>query len=256
MTATPEGPGNGRDDKDAIDAEFSRLMEGITFDESLLDNEETNAETDEQPPTGYRTPSTLQHPSAPHAPGSAGSLTGPTPAQPGGSDIELPNDLSSLSATAPAEDPNDPTPIAIVATPLASAKALAGVIRLAMAAEDDVTAIPAGSRTLDAESGAIVAGHLGEEDAHTLAHLTSLGLQRQGVVLFWRKGDRMTATRYKYGRNEGDVSPALVLGALSGEVEDLLLGVDDLDDDEETFDPGSIGRVEAMKWIASGRKKK
>lgn len=167
----------------------------------------------------------------------------------------VPDDLSSLDDSAPVADPSEPKPIAIVATPLASAKALAGVVRLAMAAVDDSVEFPAGAVTAEAESGALVIGEVPEEEAHTLARLTSLGLQRQGIVMFWRKGDRMIAARYRRGENEGEISPALVLGALSSEVEDLLLGVTSLKDIDTTYDPASLSRLDAMKWIAGGRGK-
>ena len=252
MTATPSRGDNGENDpeKAKIDAEFEAMMQGIDFDDSVLDS-------GEEPPTGYAVPGSLRKPTGPNSPGSAGSLTGPTPGHPGHNhdDFDVPDDLSSLNDTAPADDPDSPTPIAIVATPLASAKALAGVVRLALAAEDDRTPFPEWAVTAEAESGAILTGHVSEEEAHTLARLASLGLQRQGVVLFWRRGDRMIACRYRYGRNEGETFPALVLGALSGEVEDLLLGVDALEDFDDTYDPSSISRLEAIKWIAGGRRK-
>lgn len=244
MTATPDGPRGNDDD---IDAEFSKIMEGFEFDESVVNDFK------EEPPGGYREHSSTRRPEAPYEPGSVGSLTGPTP---GRTSPEIPDDLSSIHDTAPAEDPNAPTPIAVIATPLASAKALAGVIRLALAAEDDRVAFPDAAVTSDAETGAIVTGPLSESEAHTVAHLVSLGLQRQGIVMFWRQGDKMIAIRYRNGQNEGETPPALVLGALSGEVEDLLLGVDSLADLEETYKPGELSRVEAMKWIALGRKKR
>ncbi|ANP28143.1 MULTISPECIES: hypothetical protein [Dermabacter] len=252
MTATPNRGDNGENDPDKakIDAEFEEMMKGINLDDSVLDS-------GEEPPTGYTVPGSLRTPTGPNAPGSAGSLTGPTPGHPGHADetFDVPDDLSGLNDTAPADDPTSPTPIAIVATPLASAKALAGVVRLALAAEDDRTPFPEGAVTANAESGAILTGNVSEEEAHTLARLASLGLQRQGVVMFWRRGDRMIACRYRYGRNEGETSPALVLGALAGEVEDLLLGLNTLEDIDETYDPSSISRLEAMKWIAGGRHK-
>lgn len=246
MTATPDGP-RDRDDREDIDAEFSKIMEGVDFDESILDD------TEEQPRGGYAEHSSTRRPEAPYEPGTVGGLTGPTP---GHSNPEVPDDLSTLNDSAPAEDPNAPRPLAVIATPLASAKALAGVIRLALAAEDDMVAFPADAVTIDAETGAIVAGRISESEAHTVAHLVSLGLQRQGIVMFWRQGDRMVAVRYRNGQNEGETPPALVLGALSGEVEDLLLGVDSLDDAEDTYKPAELSRMEAMKWIALGRKKR
>ncbi|MCG7427111.1 hypothetical protein MHY20_05700 [Helcobacillus sp. ACRRO] len=155
-----------------------------------------------------------------------------------------------------AQDPSAPAPIAIVATPVATAKALAGVIRLAMAAKEDPCALPTGSATIDADSGALAVGPLTEADAHRLAGLVSIGLQRQGVVLFWRQGDRMTATRYRSGERMDDVPPAFVLGALDSRVEDLLLGAESVAEAENVYDPAELSRTEAVKWIATGRKRK
>lgn len=247
MTATPQDPRGDRDDRDDIDAEFSKIMEGMDFDDSIL------KDGTQQPPGGFAEHSSTRRPQAPYESGSVGGLTGPTPGHPS---PDVPDDISSLNDTAPAEDPNTPRPLAVIATPLASAKALAGVIRLALAAEDDVITYPDEAVTLEAESGAIVAGHLEEKDAHTVAHLVSLGLQRQGIVMFWRQGDRMIAVRYRNGRNEGETPPALVLGALSSEVEDLLLGVDSLEDVKTTYKPATISRADAIKWIALGRKRR
>lgn len=157
---------------------------------------------------------------------------------------------------AQAQDPSTPAPIAIVATPVATAKALAGVIRLAMAAKEDPCALPTGSATIDADSGALAVGPLTEADAHRLAGLVSIGLQRQGVVLFWRQGDRMTATRYRSGERMDDVPPAFVLGALDSRVEDLLLGAESVAEAENVYDPAELSRTEAVKWIATGRKRK
>src|SRR5699024_12245726 len=98
----------------------------------------------------------------------------------------------------PTEDDSEPT-VAVIATSVVTAKALAGVIRLGREARTDGIDIPAGTRTLDTGTGAIAAGPLAESAAHDLAAIASAALQRNGIVLFWRRGDRMTATRYKNG---------------------------------------------------------
>jgi hypothetical protein len=99
-------------------------------------------------------------------------------------------------------------------------------------------------------------GALQEDAAHDLAAVVSTALQRHGVVLFWRRGDRMVATRYKEGERGDDVSPALVLGAMSDEVEQLLLGALDLEELPEGYDPSQLSRAEALKWISRGRRKR
>lgn len=162
-----------------------------------------------------------------------------------------------LSAPAPQDEEEDVEPaIAVIATSVAAATALAGAIRLGREARTDGADIPDGSRVLDTDTGAIAAGDLQEEDAHALAAITSTALQRNGLVLFWRRGDRMTATRYRNGERGDDVSPALVLGAVSDTVEELLLGAVSLADLGEGIDPAAISRSQALQWIASGRKRR
>lgn len=146
--------------------------------------------------------------------------------------------------------------IAVVATSVAAAKALAGAIRLGREARTDGIDIPPGTRVIDAETGALAVGALQEVQAHDLAAVVSTALQRNGVVLFWRRGDRMTATRYINGERGDDISPALVLGAVDDLVEQLLLGGVTLEEVGEGLDPAAISRSQALQWIAFGRKRK
>ena len=166
---------------------------------------------------------------------------------------DAPLTVEDVLTDAPAED-EVPT-LAVVATSVASARALAGVIRLGREARTDGIDIPVGTRALDTRTGAIAAGPLAEAAAHDLAAITSTALQRNGIVLFWRRGDRMTATRYKNGERGEDISPAIVLGAVDDLVEELLLGATDLTELGEGLDPASLTRAEALKWIASGKKR-
>lgn len=205
-TVDPEDPrtgGTGDEDArrpaDDIDAEFARLMEGISLDDAPLTVEDVLSE--------------------------------------------------------PAQEEGEPT-VAVIATSVVSAKALAGVIRLGREARTDGLDIPAGTRTLDTSTGAIAVGPLAEAAAHDLAAIASTALQRNGIVLFWRKGDRMTATRYKNGERGEDISPAIVLGAVDDVVEELLLGATDLAELGEGLDPSALSRAEALEWIASGKKRR
>ncbi|MDN5601034.1 MAG: hypothetical protein ACTHV2_13540 [Brachybacterium sp.] len=205
-TVDPEDPrtgGTGGEDArrpaDDIDAEFARLMEGVSLDDAPLTVEDVLSE--------------------------------------------------------PAEGDGEPT-VAVIATSVVSAKALAGVIRLGREARTDGIDIPTGTRTLDTSTGAIAAGPLPETAAHDLAAITSAALQRNGIVLFWRRGDRMTATRYKNGERGEDISPAIVLGAVDDVVEELLLGATDLAELGDGLDPSGLSRAEALEWIASGKKRK
>ena len=191
----PEGSGRPADD---IDAEFARLMEGISLDDAPLTVEDVLTDT-------------------------------------------------------PGED--EVPSVAVIATSVASAKALAGVVRLGREARTDGIDIPVGTRTHDSSTGAIAIGPLAEAAAHDLAAIASTALQRNGIVLFWRRGDRMTATRYKNGERGEDISPAIVLGAVDDLVEELLLGATSLEELGEGLDPSTLSRSEALAWIASGKKR-
>src|SRR5699024_125717 len=103
-----------------------------------------------------------------------------------------------LDAPTADEEEGEPT-IAVVATSVASAKALAGAIRVGREARTDEIDIRNGTSTHDTPSGALAVGPLREAAAHDLAAIASTALQRSGIVLFWRRGDRMTATRYRNG---------------------------------------------------------
>ncbi|MCS6711120.1 hypothetical protein JSY14_03485 [Brachybacterium sp. EF45031] len=147
------------------------------------------------------------------------------------------------------QEQTEPT-LAVVATAVASARALAGAVRLGQEARTDGLVVPPGTRIHETGTGAIAVGALDETGAHELAAVVSTALQRNGVVLFWRRGDRMTATRYRDGSRGDDVSPALVLGAVDGLVEQLLLGAQDLDDLGEGHDPSRLSRAEALEWLS------
>lgn len=160
-----------------------------------------------------------------------------------------------LDSPAPEEEGGEPT-IAVVATSVASAKALAGAIRLGREARTDGIDIPTGTRTFDTPSGALAVGPLRETAAHDLAAIASTALQRNGIVLFWRRGDRMTASRYRNGERGEDISPAIVLGAVDDVVEQLLLGAMTLEQLGEGIDPSVLSRSQALQWIAFGKKRK
>lgn len=181
-----------------------------------------------------------------------------------GMDLDVP-DLDGPSAAEGEPDPraaqpDAPRPIAVVATSVASAKALAGAIRLGREARSDGIDVPEGTRVHPTRTGAIAAGAFDESAAHDLAAVVSTALQRNGVVLFWRRGDRMTATRYRQGHRGEEVSPALVLGAVDSTVEQLLLGALSIADIEresghEGLDPRELSRTQALRWITTGRRR-
>lgn len=161
--------------------------------------------------------------------------------------------LSAASEEADGE-PAEPA-IAVVATSVASAQSLAGAIRLGVEGRTDGLEIPSGTRTVDTDMGAIAVGPLAEQLAHDLAAIASTALQRAGIVLFWRQGDRMTATRYRSGERGEDVSPAIVLGAVDDVVERLLLGATTLEEVGDGYDPSALSRADALKWVSRKRKR-
>lgn len=206
-------------DDEGIDAEFARLMQGVELNEPALD----------EPGLADRAPGR-----------NADSTADGTPLT-----VE-----DVLSAPAADGADSEPVPLALVATSVASSKALAGALRLS--AEDS---LPGGVRVLDTSHGAIIVGVLDEETAHTLGETVSRVLQRLGVILFFRRGDRMTATRYRQGERGDDVSPVVVLGGVAPEVEQLLLGALDTAELGEGIDPATVTRMQALRWIASGRRR-
>lgn len=242
MSTPPIEPGEGHDDQD-IDAEFARMMQGVELDAPDLETPETPG---------------------PEASGPEDSV----PSADGTTAPGMPEELTVEDITAAAGQGDQPTPIAVVATSVASAKALAGAVRLGKEAREDGIELPAGTRIHGTGTGAIALGELSETEAHDLAAIVSTALQRHGVVLFWRRGDRMTATRYREGERGDDVSPALVLGAVDGAVEQLLLGAitpaelpgsggrrRGKDDEAEGIDPSAISRAQALTWLATGRRR-
>src|SRR5699024_1169100 len=116
--------------------------------------------------------------------------------------------------------------------------------------------IPTGTSTHDTPSGALAVGPLREAAAHDLAAIASTALQRSGIVLFWRRGDRMTATRYRNGERGEHISPALVLGPAAGVVDQRLLGATTLARLGEGIAPSGLSRSQALRWIACGKKRK
>lgn len=212
---TAEPPRPGPGDDD-IDAEFARLMEGVDLDAELARENERPA----SPP---------------------GAEQGSAPDQ---------LTVEDIMGAAQGEEPA----IAVVATSVISARALAGAIRLGQEARTDGLLIPSSARVHETSMGAIALGELQEGEAHELAAITSTALQRNGVVLFWRRGDRMTATRYREGERGDDVSPAIVMGAMDDAVEQLMLGAVTADELGEGLSPAAISRDQALEWIADGRR--
>ncbi|MGQ4508023.1 hypothetical protein ACUIAC_03975 [Dermabacteraceae bacterium P13138] len=150
---------------------------------------------------------------------------------------------------------DDSPALAVIVTPIARHTSLAGALRLSLAGEMLDKVLPAEARTVATENGALVTASATESEAHEMAQAVSATLRGIPLVLFWRRGDKMTATRYLSGERGDDIAPVLVLGACADLVEELLLGavkVADLGEDD-ALDPRSLSKLQAMKYVTLGR---
>ena len=222
--STPDLPRDSHGDGDDIDAEFARLTEGLDI--------------------GADAPTEASAAERADAPADADE------------DFSSDAPLTVEDLLAQTDQADDQPTMAVIAPAVASAKALAGAIRLGVEAREDDARIPDGARTYDGEFGALVIGALREKQAHELAAVVSTALQRNGIVLFWRRGERMTATRYRDGERGEDVSPALVLGAVDPAVEQLVLGTADPAQLGEGYAPAALSREEALTYLEDGKKKR
>lgn len=261
MTVPPPPPPgqDPRDDgsADDIDAEFARMMEGFdapSFEEPAF--EEPAREEN------------LRGAPGPARSGAEGAVA--DDASLADREVTIDDILSAPAFDADAvgaADAEAPRPLALIATSVASAKALAGALRLAGDAHrtdraaESATGAPdtencgpdAALRVHGTDAGAVVVAALDEADAHAAASRVSAALAKLGVVLFWRRGDRMTATRYRAGERGDDVSPVLVLGGVDPKVEQIMIGAAEADDLGEGIDPSTVSRMQALRWLATGR---
>lgn len=213
MTVPPPDPRSG--DSDDIDAEFARMMQEM-------------GASDAEAPADLTVEDILAAPSLPETAFDPQATLDPE---------------ADLAA-----DEQAPEPIAVIATSVASAKALGAALRLSLDGRPEED-LPPSVRVHDTDAGAILVGALDEEPAHRVAAFVSEALQKLGIVVFWRRGDRMTATRYRAGERGDTVSPAVVLGGVDHRVEQLMLGAADLEDLGEGVDPRAITRMQAVRWV-------
>ena len=150
---------------------------------------------------------------------------------------------------------DDAPAVAVIVTPIARHTSLAGALRLSLAGEMMDRVLPAEARTVATENGALVTASATETEAHEMAQAVSATLRGIPLVLFWRRGDKMTATRYLSGERGDDVAPVLILGACADLVEELLLGSVNTADlnEEDSLDPRSLTKLQAMKYVTLGR---
>lgn len=216
----------GRRDDESVDAEFERLMSGLDLD-AARDTAGAPQDVADASGTDPDTPSAAP-PGGEVEDGDTGELT-----------------VAELFGAA------EPS-LTVLMTPVASARALAGALRLAGSVTRDGVPheLPEAARAVPTESGALVAADLTPADAENLAFVVSSVLSRTPVVLFSRRDDRMIAQRWAEGAAGDEIPPALVLGACPDVVEDLMIGAAALEDLEGTIEIASLTRLQALGMIA------
>ncbi len=147
----------------------------------------------------------------------------------------VPDDLSELTAPRKRE-------LAVLLTQVADAEALAAACALA---ELDVDAVPTPVGAL-----AVLRDPSGEgpENAATAISRLVAGVP---LVLVTRTEGQLTAVRYQDGQAEGNLPPGLVLSGAPEALEDLLTGQIAVGDLPGGIGTQSIGRLKAMRMLAS-----
>lgn len=173
-------------------------------------------------------------------------------------DEDLQKALQELDAKASPSEHNPlwKQPIAIIVTPLKDEKVLSAVIRLAAAAREDAgIKMPTPTKVVKTDKGALVAAQIDLEKAHTLAHITSVGLKGQPVVMLWHQGAMdISSFRYLSGEAVQSVSAGVIMASLD-DMASAIITREILFSDLEGLDPMALSRQEAVSWIAnaSGR---
>ncbi|MCK0116584.1 hypothetical protein MWU57_06030 [Isoptericola sp. S6320L] len=175
-----------------------------------------------------------------------------TPDQPGHEDlsdvlgdIEIPDDLSSL--TDARQDPE----LAVLITQVAEAEPLAAACVLA-GLDVDVVPTPVGALGVLRDTS----GDLPNRAAAAVSQLVA-GVP---LVLVTRHGEQLTCVRYTDGADDGELPPGLVLGGAPDALEDLLTGHLTLADLPGVVSSSGISRLKAVRMLSQvarkGRKKK
>ncbi len=167
------------------------------------------------------------------APAAAAAAAAEEPgSQPGAA---VPDDLSELTAPRKRE-------LAVLLTQVADAEALAAACALA---ELDVDAVPTPVGAL-----AVLRDPSGEAP-ETAATAISRLVAGVPLVLVTRTEGQLTAVRYQDGQAEGNLPPGLVLSGAPEALEDLLTGQLAVGDLPGGIGTQSIGRLKAMRMLAS-----
>ncbi len=176
-------------------------------------------------------------------------------------DDEFERLVAGLSPAVPAR----PHQLALVLTPVASAAALAGLCAMSGV---HCTVLPSSTGAVAAIEleedpfAGLVPGAPPEADAlaRTLSRLTHvevlllvarLGADREGDV-----SGQLSAHRYTGGEHVGDIAPGVVLAAVDGIVEDLVLGQTALADVPGAEDTAGIPRWKAARMYTRGLRKR
>ncbi|WP_225997661.1 hypothetical protein [Myceligenerans pegani] len=154
--------------------------------------------------------------------------------------IEVPDDLSEL--TQPSSEPD----MAVLITQIAGAEPLAAAASLAGL---DLDAVPTEVGAL-----AVLRDPTGGGPDAAAAALSQV-VRGVPLVQVTRKGEQLTCVRWSDGERGDEISPALLLGGAPQTVEDVLTGYAKVADLEGVVASGSIGRVKAMRMLASAARK-
>lgn len=151
------------------------------------------------------------------------------------SDVAVPDDLSELTAPRKRE-------LAVLLTQVADAEALAAACALA---ELDVDAIPTPVGAL-----AVLRDPAGDAPEHAAAAISKI-IAAVPLVLVTRTEGQLSAVRYQDGQAEGSLPPGLVLSGAPEALEDLLTGQLTVADLPGGIGTQGIGRLKAMRMLAS-----
>ena len=161
-------------------------------------------------------------------------------------DAALPDfDVSQFDSELAAMTGEQPE-IAIVVTPVADARALAGICALGEIVAESVPS----------ESGALavlsdVAGEAPRRAAGVIAHW----IKPFGVLLVTKAAGQLTAHRFDEGHPPEEVPGGLVVAGASAVLEDLLVGAVKANEIPGTVSSVGISRAKAMLWMSGGARK-
>ena len=154
-------------------------------------------------------------------------------------DDAVPDDLSELTAPRARE-------LAVLLTQVADVEALAAACALT---ELDVAAVPSPVGAL------AVLRDPSDDSPENAAAAISKVIAGVPLVLVTRAQGHLTAVRYQDGQPQGNVPPGLVLSGAPEALEDLLTGQITVDKLPGAIGTKGIGRLKAMRMLASVARK-